>query len=322
MIHSDISHFITPYTALNGITEIPASRLGVARAVMMVGHACYRDAYRAGVLRLTQLLCMALGNVRSRGGRVCLDRRFHQLEKSEKDSIAYHLGMGLTKLSAEFLLDIPWLVHYRTIGTVTRPRGATPVPPKVQLYVSHKRPREPDLVGLDTNRDAHVFEAKGSGSRFKGSELQHAIGQVSQVAAVNGRAPRTRVACFFECSTAGIDARIVDPDGDDPPVSIVFDEEEFFREYYRMFLGDPSWAEADIVETAGRAYRVQRMGAPDLFFGIREDYYEALQSGKAASALPLLARDDEGDRVRAVDLQDELISVSRDGTVLINFGAV
>jgi hypothetical protein len=120
MITADISHFVAPYDALNAVNEIPASRLSVAHAVMMVGKAGYRDVRRAGILRLAQLLCTTLANTRSIGRRVCMDSSFYDLEKSEKDSVTYYLGMGLTKRTAEALLSIPWLVHLTKLddGTV------------------------------------------------------------------------------------------------------------------------------------------------------------------------------------------------------------
>jgi hypothetical protein len=189
------------------------------------------------------------------------------------------------------------------------------------LYPNARVARAPDLVGFDLDQAPHVFEAKGTGGNFVGTNLQHAIGQVSQVETVNGEQPRTRVACYFTCSAGGMHGRIVDPEGDAPPLRFTFDVNNFFREYYREFLYDPAWGIARQERHADSIYHVRDLGVPGLVFGIREDFLKALQSGQPARSIFALARDIPAGRTGSDADEDENISISRDGTVLIDVRA-
>jgi len=278
---------------------------------MTVGQGDYGDVLRLGFFRLGQLLCTVLANIRVDQGLLCLETRYYQLEKSEKDAVSYLLGMAVAKVIGEALLRIPWLRHVSRSPGVTLTHGSKPAKSKVLLHRQTRSARAPDLIGLDQNGEAHVVEAKGSCSGFNGGSLQHAIDQVSQVTLVNGRPPATRVACFADCSTSGIRATAVDPDRPETGVALDFDPDSMIGEYYRPFLHS-YWTEASSERLGGFDYRVRPIGVPDLYLGVREDVLEAVRRPASFERLRSLTATNEAGFERG----DREISASADGTIL------
>jgi hypothetical protein len=281
MIHSNISHFTDPYSHLNQRNQtLNISRLMLARSVIMVGQSNISDIYRLGFFRIVSSLTLALGNVQSHLGNLTLSDSFLNLEPSEKRVVSFHLGMGLAKACAEILLGIPWLSHIKHHPHVDLSRRNTPNPPKLSIGSTNKTPKEPDLLGFDTAKQPHVFEAKGYSSGMNTSALQHAINQVSQVISISGTEPTTRVACFFDLSKTPFLGTIVDPDesNNDEKLGVTIEIEpiKHILSYYSFFTTDKWQQKLPIVEHFERKFRVLLIDAPHIYFGIDSKVHDLI----------------------------------------------
>ncbi len=318
-VTADISNFSSQYSNLNGLGQkFDISIYKLAHSAMTVGQGGYRSVFRLGFFRLAQLLCTILANVNDTNDNLRINRRYYDLEKSEKDSVSYLLGMAFTKVFAEKLLKIKWLRHLKNVPNVSIQRGLNPNPPKITLYNNTKRARTPDLVGFDDIQGVHIFESKGSCSGFNTTFLQHAIDQVSQVSEINSIAPKTRVAFFSNCNTSGINVHIVDPTRLENGYNIEFDKSNPIRGYYDLFLND-FWRNAPTRKILGQLYRVRQIGVPDLFFGINEKILEYLKTDIDYNTIVEWSLEME-DYDGMIDDNSIYASISNDGTAL--FGSL
>jgi len=98
---------------------------------------------------------------------------FNALDPTEKGGINYYLGMIATKLCADRVLGIPWLIHF---GWMQNNHDL-----KMQLGKS-----APDLLGLGSNGRWNVFEAKGRNSGLLESVAKTAKDQANMAISVDG----------------------------------------------------------------------------------------------------------------------------------------
>lgn len=262
------SDFPREYLNLNNNKlKLDINKLKLMRCVMMAGSGNYSEFYGRGFYRLCHLATLVLANVESCENGVKLHDSFFELDQSEKVPVSYHLGTGLTKAFAEQHLNVPWLSHVSSFKDRIKWNGQ-PVTPKISLYTSTKKAKEPDLVGYDSNGNPHILESKGYSTGFVGSILQHAINQVSQVSNVSGSNPRTRVACFHDLSKVPFYSRIVDPEfpGDDEGCSINLTFKDVIKSYYQVFLDEGvRYSRHDIFE---REYKLLDLSVDDLVLGV------------------------------------------------------
>lgn len=277
------SNFTGKYSHLNNKKlTLNISRLGLARCVMTAGCNGRRAILNRGILRHCYLGAMVLSNTTNTPKGLALDDAFHALDMSEKIPISYHLGMGLTKAFSEQHLNIPWLSHISAFKNSIRWNGK-PIAPKLILYKTKKHAREPDLIGYDSNGRPHVLESKGYSSGFSGSELQHAINQVSQVNTIAGVTPETRTACFHDLSGYAFKSRIVDPEGPDlHGLTVEWDLHSALESYYSIFNS----LEGQLVQRQFRKHKyfVIPIIKPDIYFGIDADVLEMLKDKKKLNA--------------------------------------
>jgi hypothetical protein len=119
-------------------------------------------------------------------------------DPSEKTSISFYIGMTLAKLFAEALFDVPRMLHFAVYGE------------NYQIAAGQGASR-PDLIGLSTNGDWFVFEAKGRSNGFEGGALITAKAQAEQINLIDNVAPLCRIASQSFFSTNGLRFRMDDP---------------------------------------------------------------------------------------------------------------
>jgi hypothetical protein len=149
---------------------------------------------------------------------------YNGLDPSEKGAVSYFLGMAFAKLAAEFLLNVPWLVHVQKLA-------------RIHPVALAGRSR-PDLVGRTASGEWVVVEAKGRTNSYSASVMQTAKAQSRQLLSIAGAAPIWRVAtqAYFSPS---LEMRVHDPDGAEEGYDLKVSLDKFLRLYYEPFMRIP-----------------------------------------------------------------------------------
>jgi len=222
------SNFRDGFTHLNGSFQEDISNLDFIRAIVTLGAQSYIDLFRGRWWRgvpyrifngLASLLLLDFS-----AGLVRLDPAYRELDMSEKSIASYWMGMGFTKLIAERLLDVPWLVHIDYLNACgaleTIPLGGT----------------RGDLAGLDYDANWHILEAKGRSQRVQPNIIQDAKDQASSVLSINGKPPVTTSASIARLFTQPISVLLDDPKQNEKGEYWKIDKNKFIEAYYQPFI--------------------------------------------------------------------------------------
>lgn len=113
-------------------------------------------------------------------GYITVSDNLKYLDSSERNFIAYYIGMFMTKLVSRVIFDYDYLVHLGIVSTYKEIiRGS----------------KEPDLVGFKRDSDEYIlFEAKGR-KAVKSRMVNDAKSQIQSVKFISGSRPVTGVVC-------------------------------------------------------------------------------------------------------------------------------
>lgn len=145
------------------------------------------------------------------------------LDPTEKSGVSYFMGMLAAKVMGHRLLDVPWFFHLSMLNAL----GGT---------ASLKGNSEPDLIGLRSNREWIVAEAKGRTWGHSKSAMEAAKKQTRQLRKINGQYPSLRVAVQASFSPK-LHWAIEDPEEfDDNARDLQFNVENVLAMYYSASL--------------------------------------------------------------------------------------
>jgi hypothetical protein len=266
MINLEISNYPTEYSHLNGQQTMNKSLFDLARAMITVGRGSWTDTFGLGIFRIGELLCKALAFSKIEHGNFVLQDRFYNLNQSEKATVSYYFGQGLTKLYAEEFFKIPWLFHVDDYDSFIQYNIFGIAPSKLIVGKTKKNADRPDLIGIKHSNVSHIFEAKGNSGGYDTSVMQHAINQVSQVRTYNSVVPLTRTACYFDLSTTPIRGIIIDPENDENGVEFQLSEESVIKKYYSFFTENNQYF-TNSFQVDGYEFLTTPVGVPNIFFG-------------------------------------------------------
>jgi hypothetical protein len=141
---------------------------------------------------------------------------YNAMDATEKGAASYFLGMTLAKLSAERLLDTPWVWHISSGSQA------------LSFLPGRSRP---DMLGLDKSGRWIVLEAKGRTGKLDMNALHSAKNQTRMVGTINGATPfcRVGVQSYFD---PDLQVYLIDPEPLDEMLPIEFDIEKAMDEYY------------------------------------------------------------------------------------------
>lgn len=291
MIDLNISNYTGSFAHLNNTNannqQMNFSTFDITRAFMTVGYPKLITAIRElGVFRFAELFFKARAYITHDNGFYKLSDLYYLLDPSEQRSISYFFGQAFTKLYAEQKLNciIVDNIHNHK-GSILFNDSPTTFTPKLNLFTTKKVSKEPDLIGIQNDKNVHILEAKAYSSGFNGGEFQHAINQVSRINLVNGIVPLTKTACFFDMSGHPIVGKIVDPDDETKNINIDYDNDKFLSNYYSIFKLDNltryTFWELDTGKNRYALYRVMHPFTPLIYFGVEMDIFEQLNSEKS-----------------------------------------
>ncbi|ESY29559.1 hypothetical protein X748_27730 [Mesorhizobium sp. LNJC386A00] len=303
------------FKKLNGTVALTATRADIIRSLLTVGYPSRRAAVRVvGRWRERMLVAMATGYL---DNALNTTLYFRNLEQSEKVGVSFLLGEAFTHWYAQDRMKIEYLVHVGGLSSCSWTSPTTPLAPKTGASPPAAKSR-PDFIGI-RRAESHVFESKGRIRRPAASAVSKALGQVSALHSVNGKAPKTRCASFFMLRSAGTEGFVSDPPVDGKGSGVNFDVLDALAKAYSFFLDEPT---TNLPADVSDGY-VGREIEDGVYFGLDKKVFAAIQERpdgeqerrrRTAEIFAIIA-----DRSQSYEGRRERnVSAGPDGTILID----
>lgn len=292
--------------------HILCRKLDLYRSIITVGNPSFfnwKDIKTHGFFRtlsnsVIQKFLLVQANIESNPNGMYLHPIYKTYVSDQKRIVSYNLGMAVAKLYAERLLKIPNLIHVESLKKV----GAITFVNKIN------KSQEPDLVGQTSDGEWHVFEAKGTSSKYLGTQIIEAKEQARQVETIHGVNPTTISACATFFGEDKIFSKIVDPEPEEGK-EIEIDISKFFDNYYSPFFAMREFSNSnfklnkfDNLEFNSIDIHTDKL---NLTIGIEVEVYELLQEKNFALIQEYYSRK------KNIDLnQDNQISIGLDGFIV------
>lgn len=193
-------------------------------AAASVGKNGFLDVFAHGPFSLDEMrfrTYMMYANLRQVGTNLARSGAYDDLDPSEKGAVSFFFGMAFAKLAAEFLLNVPWLIHLEKLRRI--------------CPVSLAGRSRPDLVGKTTSGEWVVVEAKGRTNSYSQEVMNSAKTQSLQIHSIDGTAPILRVASQVYFSPS-LEIRLRDPNDDNEGHDLNITPLEFLKLYYDPFM--------------------------------------------------------------------------------------
>ncbi|BEM22879.1 hypothetical protein SME04J_12450 [Serratia marcescens] len=138
-------------------------------------------------------------------------------DPTEKTFMSFMLGMAVSKLLSQKLLNVPWLAHLHML--------------KTPMSYSRNTKSRPDLIGRNSKGDYIIVEAKGTSGRYNDATQNKALDQLNVIKTVNRTTPILYIASqlYFDTSMS---VKFQDPEPEQDGLDIEFSDSEFFNAYY------------------------------------------------------------------------------------------
>jgi hypothetical protein len=251
--------------ALAGTFSVNLSWEEIIWAAISVGKAQLAHLSQYGVFSTFEFIYRAAiiyaNLLESPSGVLKRSSAYDGLDPSEKGAISYFIGMTFAKLFASRLLSVPWLMHLDVY--------------RQQLQPVLQGRSKPDFVGLNSNNDWVVLEAKGRTNDFEESVMQTAKAQTQNLTTIQGSLPILRVASLACFAAGNLKFVMRDPErkkGGEKLPDLPLNKRDFLTIYYRPFQ---TWLDqADgvrVITVDGLRYRVGSFPGFDLFIGYPEE---------------------------------------------------
>ena len=154
-------------------------------AAITVGRANHWDVIQYGPHSYYEMVyrtAMIFANLQEGfDGHLYKSPAYNALDPSEKSAVSYFIGLTFTKLLADKLMGIPYLMHLEIYSEEIE---------RVYGPINYRRGKSrPDLIGISPTLNPHVFEAKGRSGRFDNVAFTKAKNQARMVVDVGGVKP-------------------------------------------------------------------------------------------------------------------------------------
>lgn len=215
--------------------------------------------------------------LRHSNNRLIRPPEWGQLDPSEKAAVTSLLGVVVTKLLVERLLNAPLFLFLDVHFTLT-------FPPNTDRM-------RPDFVAMTPANEWFSVEAKGR-SRFRRATLNNGKEQARRLGFVNGRPVQTGVVCVTSFSNQHMEAQFADP-APAPGESIKAEIgiSDAIRTYYGNLARLREFAEpAGKRDASSNEFNIQLRYSPDLDlkFGVIPELETALNDRLPDRALAIL----------------------------------
>jgi len=262
---------------LNGTRTPTFAWSAILRAAMVAGYPDLSSIPSPQFARWrTAALRLALPRS---GGQLIQPPEWALLDQSEKAAVSSLLGVVVTKLLVERLLNAPLLLFLGVYFTLTFPPGVEKV--------------RPDFAAMTPSGDWFSVEAKGK-SRFRQATLENGKTQAGALGTVNGQAVETAIVCVTSFRGRRMEARFVDPPPPGTPrLAARIENEQVLHHYYNALFRFRQFSERlgpQGLPAIERRVSLWQSTDLDLKFGLLPDLEEALQEHSTERALAVLKR--------------------------------
>lgn len=317
-IYYTAGNYQNPYNHINTNVEqhLWCRKLDLYRSIITVGSPSFvswREIRQNGLFRtisnsIIQKVLMVQANIESNPNGMYLHPIFQGYVSDQKRIVSYNLGMAFAKFYAEQLLNIPNLTHLETLKKIDA----------VNFVQQQGRTKEPDLVGMTSDGEWHVFEAKGMSSNKLRTELQKAKNQAQQIDTIHGQNPATLSACATFFGNDRILSAIEDPKSEKNK-KIEIQKSKFYEGYYNSFF-----AFKELLNTESKKETFENIDYQsfdiktnklELSIGLETEVYELLQQKN----FDLVGEYYYSKRKRIdknINYEQDIISVGQDGFVV------
>ena len=237
-------------------------------AAISVGKLGYDDLMGYGAFSLDEIrfrTYLIYSHLMQDGNRICKSPLYESLDSTEKGAASYFLGMAVSRIVGAFLLNIPWLVHLEKI--------------KALYNVVILGKSRPDLLGLNSQGQWIVFEAKGRSQGYSQYALDKAKDQTRHITSISGLAPILRVATesFFD---PFLSVRVADPKNQrNREINVQINEAQFLSSYYLTFENIMRFSPQTRIVGSQR-YSFVNYESAGISVGINQHVLDRLQHGE------------------------------------------
>ncbi|SEC38696.1 hypothetical protein SAMN05519105_2483 [Rhodobacter sp. 24-YEA-8] len=199
---------------------------------------------------------------------------FNCLDPSEKGAATFFIAGTMTKIVAE-LFGIPVLYHLDTLHHYSNFIG--PNLPQVSMLANATR--RPDFIGPNSGLLYGVFESKGRTHQSHDPLRISAKEQTTMINKINGTDPICRVACITSFGNRQMTVDVVDPTGSHKESFNMETTNADLKEPFRLTqqLFHENIIHDEVIHRV--KYKIVKLEAADLEFGLRQDVYNALEFG-------------------------------------------
>lgn len=306
-----VSAYTGAYSKLNADHAMNINKYDIARGIISIGKTHWSQQFRDPIRTINDFVHQwtGLNTYVQLRPKLCLDPSFLLLDGSDKNNKSYNIGMGVTRIVAERILNIPYLNHVDALVS----EGI------IKLTAGSKE--RGDLAGMDKYGKWHVLEAKGRSTSPTKAMRTKAKAQAERITTINGISPETKGYCLSYLSIKGSKIELVDPDDlPDAPTGLEVDPDRFIKSYYdhifKPFYGLPPDASTVVNRTN---YNLYDLPDTDLFIGIPKLYMNDLERESVAfTKIPF--RSQSLDRLLSSFKRNdrELVSIGLDGVLLMH----
>ncbi|QKJ59480.1 MULTISPECIES: hypothetical protein [Serratia] len=219
-LNCNIVDFSGSYAGLNSSSGVKISETELLWAMITVGKRYHRQLHINGGFSSHEII-NRISLIRS-----ILDLSKNEIHKSviykdsdptEKTFMSFMLGMAISKLLSQKLLNVPWLAHLHML--------------KTPMTYSRKTKSRPDLIGRNFQGDYIIVEAKGTSGKYNNTTQNTALDQLDVIKTVNGATPILYIASqvYFDTSMS---VKFQDPEPEQDGLDVEFSDAEYFSSYY------------------------------------------------------------------------------------------
>ncbi|AWB47582.1 hypothetical protein HYN69_02840 [Gemmobacter aquarius] len=214
----------------------------------------------------------------------------------------------MTKIVAE-LFGVPALYHLDTLHHYSSFIG--PTLPQVAMLVNATR--RPDFIGPNAGMRYGVFESKGRTHHSNDPLRVSAKEQTAMINTINGLDPICRIACITSFGNRQMTVDVVDPTDYHKDAFSMKTENADLKEPFRLTqqLFHENVTHEKIVQHS--KFKMVKLEAADLEFGLRQDIYETLEFGSNTDMEAQLKKRGRKESIVYPDSLISRLSVVEDG---------